>query len=134
MRLAVLLVPIVLCACDLQPAPKPAAHRDAAEPDALPAPPLATDAELAPPNGDVGDLAPPSADCVTTAEHIAAVLIDSADAGARGSFEDARGNMVRVMAAACTKQSWNADRQQCMRLAKLEVDVRACESKYPIAK
>ncbi|HEX4452455.1 MAG TPA: hypothetical protein VH143_16375 [Kofleriaceae bacterium] len=126
MRLAVL---VVLAACDLQPAPKPALHRDAAEPDALPAPPLATDAELAPPDSD---LAPPSADCVTTAEHIAAVLIDSADAGARGSFEGARGNMVRVMAAACTKQSWNADRQQCMRLAKLEVDVRACESKYPI--
>jgi hypothetical protein len=127
MRLAVL---VVLAACDLQPAPKQATHRDAAEADALPTPPLATDAELAPPLD--GDPSPPSADCVTTAEHIAAVLIDSADAGARGSFEDARGNMVRVMAAACTKQSWNADRQQCMRLAKLEVDVRACESKFPI--
>ncbi len=129
MRLVVLLV---LAACDLQPAPKPAAHRDAAEPDALPAPPLATDAE----NGDVGDVGDVSlsADCVTTSEHIAAVLVDSADAGARGSYEDARANMVHSFAAACTKQSWNADRQQCMRLAKLEVDVRACESKYPIAR
>jgi hypothetical protein len=129
MRLAALLL---LAACDLRPAPKQAVHRDAAELDALPAPPLATDAELAATDG--GDVAAPSADCATTAEHIAAVLIDSADAGARGSYEGARADMVHSFAATCTKQSWTADRQQCMRLAKLEVDVRACESKYPIAK
>jgi hypothetical protein len=127
MRLAWL---VLLAACDLRPAPKPALHRDAAELDALPAPPLATDGELVAPDGEVAPAS--SNDCVTTAEHIAAVLVDGADAGARGSYEDARANMVHSFAAACTKQSWNADRQQCMRLAKLEVDVRACESKYPI--
>jgi hypothetical protein len=126
MRLALVLL---VAACDLRPAPKPALHRDAAELDALPPPPLATDAELEPLDADV---APASADCVTTAEHIAAVLIDSQDAGARVSYEDARANMVHSFAATCTKQSWAADRQQCMRLAKLEVDVRACEMKYPI--
>jgi hypothetical protein len=129
MRLAWLVLPIVVCACDLRPAPKQALHRDAAELDALPTPPLATDGEVAQLDAEVPSA---SADCVTTAEHIAAVLIDSVDAGARGSYEEARANMVRSFAAACTKQTWTADRQQCMRLAKLEVDVRACESKYPI--
>jgi hypothetical protein len=126
MRLALLLV---IAACDFRPAPKPVVHRDAAEVDAAPAPAVtvADASEL-----DAGE--PPSADCTATAEHIAAVVIDSADAGARGSFEKARADMVPLMAAACTKQRWTADRQQCMRLAKLAVDVRACESKYPIAR
>lgn len=130
-------IAVVLAACDLQPAPKHPPRRDAAVPtDAAPLlAPVAIDAE---PDAPVvfdedGGGPEPSADCVTTAQQIASVVIAGADPGVRGHYEQGRANMIRVMATACTAQGWNADKQQCFRLAKIEADIRACEAMFPKA-
>lgn len=159
MRWAVAVV--VLVACDLRPAPKLAPlQRDAGnigdvgsdapigsaapiarDVDAAPAPPPITpgaeipaDAALdAPPDAALDSDAEiePSADCVITAQQIANVVIDGVDPGVRGHYEQGRANIVRLTAAACTTQGWSADKQECFRVAKLEVDIRACEAKFP---
>ena len=126
---------VLVAACDLRPAPKPVQHRDAAVPidAAQPLAPVAIDAALdAPVEAELDDGGPePSADCVATAQQIASVVIAGSDPGVRGHYEQGRANMIRVMAAACTTQGWNADKQQCFRSAKLEPDIRACEAMYP---
>lgn len=125
----------LVAACDLRPAPKLAPHRDAPEPidAAEPPTPIAIDAaaveDAAEAAGSAVDASP---DCIQTAQQIASVVIDGADASVRGHYEQGRVNMVRVISAACTTQGWNADRQQCFRLAKADADIRACETKYPI--
>jgi len=129
---------VLVAACELTPAPKIVPHRDAAEPidAAQPLAPVAIDAEadaaldIAPDDGGPE----PSADCVTTAQQIASIVIAGADPGVRGHYEQGRANMIRVMASACTAQGWNADKQQCFRLAKVEADIRACEAMYPKGK
>jgi hypothetical protein len=122
---------VLLAACELQPAPKLVPHRDASVAiDAQVPAPVATDAAIDAAQDDDGG-PEPSADCVTTAQQIASVVIAGADPGVRGHYEQGRGNMIRVMAAACTSQGWTADKQQCFRLAKLETDIRACEAKFP---
>jgi hypothetical protein len=150
----VVAVVLLVAACDLRPAPKDATPpRDAgvvrdvggdapvAGSDAA-SMPVAIDAMVVPPDAAV-DAAPdaaaidadteaePSADCVITAQQIANVVIDGVDPGVRGHYEQGRANIVRLTAAACTTQGWNADKQECFRVAKLEADIRACEAKYP---
>jgi hypothetical protein len=71
-------------------------------------------------------------DCVRTSTHIAEVLIASApDASLKANYEQARDRIVRTTAEACTTQSWTADAQRCFAQAKLEVDLHACETKFP---
>ncbi|HEY3806593.1 MAG TPA: hypothetical protein VGL61_28505 [Kofleriaceae bacterium] len=129
------LVLALVAACDLRPAPKLAPHRDAPEPidAAEPPAPTAIDAAVEDAMAAAGSAAvDASPDCIQTAQQIAGVVIDGADASVRGHYEQGRANMVRVISAACTTQGWNADRQQCFRLAKVDADIRACETKYPI--
>jgi hypothetical protein len=130
------LVIALLAACDLRPAPKLAPRRDAAEPidAALPPAPVTVDAAMldaADETAGSADAVDASPDCVQTAQQIATVVIDGADASVRGHYEQGRANMIRVISAACTTQGWNADRQACFRLAKVDADIRACETKYP---
>lgn len=132
---AAIVVLAIAAACELRPQPKPAPQIALPPPEppdaAVPPAPIAIDAApaLDAPLADAG--VTPSADCVTTAERIASVVIESSDPGVRGNFEQSRARMVQMMAEACTAQGWNADKQRCFQLAKLEADIRACEAKYP---
>jgi len=127
----IVLVSLLVTACELQPAPRqsPSPTASVAE-SAKPAPAYAGPALHVP-----ADAGPVSNDCENIGVHVAQVLIDSAkDASLRANYEQARTKVVLATAEACTSQKWSDEARGCYVDAKVEADVRACEKKFPASK
>lgn len=127
LRGAVKCLIVLVAACELVPAPPPPA------PVSVPVPVQVIDAAVADGAG-ASDAAAieATAECITTATHIADVLIASqADATLKASYETARDRLIRATAEVCTAQHWPTDEQACFTGAKVEADLHACEKKFP---
>jgi hypothetical protein len=129
---------ILLAACELQPAPKkqapPPPPAEAAKP--VEPPPQVADAAVAieAPAAGSGSAAKVeiTAPCMQVAAKLAQLFIDlQTDQGAKANAEQARGDMTRKMGEACTVQGWTEAARACFLAAKTELDIRACEKKFP---
>ena len=98
---------VLVAACDLRPAPKPA-PRDAAV-VAVPA--------------DADELAA----CTAVAGHIADVMIAEADATAKVALEHDRDRMVQRAAEGCNRDRWSDDTLGCYTRAQNRAELDRCK-------
>jgi hypothetical protein len=99
---------VLLAACDLRPAPKPAPPRDAA------AIVVAADAD---------ELAA----CTAVARHIADVMIAEADATAKVALEHDRDRLVQRAAEGCNRDHWSDDTLGCYTRAQNRAEIDRCK-------
>lgn len=131
---------LVLVACDHKPAPKKQpivakAVMSAPAPVGAPAPgtaaaPTAPAVKLTPaPAGGADGVAAEA--CLQIGIRIADLAIASATDAMKAQLEQARTDIVRSSAEACTKGAWDAEVRGCFLTAKTLQDLDACKLRVP---
>jgi hypothetical protein len=119
------LVFLVLAACELTPAPKPAPPEPTPE-VAPPAPapkPVVADA-------GVPDALVFSDACITLGSHVADLKVAAAPPAERPALEQQRVAIVRNVAESCTLESWNDAFRNCLIATKKQAELAVCEKKF----
>jgi hypothetical protein len=122
----------IVAACEFQPTPPPAPPPPPAPADVAPVATVATVGDAGEPvRPDAAPLMPVSDECLITATHIVEVMIADADTNLKNNFKKEQTTIVRGTAEACTAQAWSTAARTCYAQAKLFIDVKACEKKFP---
>lgn len=129
------IVPLLLGACDLKPPPKKQAP--AAEPAAPPQPGPAAAPATPPPTAAQGSGAPGaptpapqpevSQPCLDVSAHIASVMIaETTDPSQRASLEQEKTKIIRRSAEACTRDAWPDAARACFQQATTVPALQEC--------
>ncbi len=131
----------LLAACELQPAPPKPAPAPAVVPAPAPTPPPPMPVAPPPEQGSGSGLgsgsgaAKPRIEitpaCLEVANHVAEVVIASAEPAQRTVFEAERDRIVRSSGEVCTTQAWSVDANKCYLAAGTQAALKACEAKFP---